>query len=125
MSHYAEAKMFSSLRKTGMTADLKIVADGSPLGDEPISSLLRTMPPMYAVLRSGSTSTEIFRANSDDEAATIMRRQVREGRTPAVFLYKLIKAEFFVPSSESLDLGEIQERFSQSSPNYSGDLPSK
>ena len=64
--------------------------------------MTKTPPPNYVVLRAGQTTPEIFRAETDDEAMTILQRQVRSGQTPRVYLYRLMCAEAFVASSETL-----------------------
>lgn len=71
----------------------------------------RVAPPNYAVLRAGSTQPETLRANTDEEAASIIQRQVRNGQTQIVYLYKLLSAEAFIASSETLTPEQIKERF--------------
>lgn len=84
------------------------------------STVIRVAPPNYAVLRQGSQSPDRFAAASDEEAWATVRRQVRFGQTGIVYLYKLIGAEMFEPSSVTLTPEQILERV-ENSRNEGGD----
>jgi len=69
----------------------------------------KTPPPMYAVLRAGSTTPEPLRAENDEEAMATVKRQVRTGQIPVVYLYRMVCAEVFEPTSNTLSLDELKE----------------
>lgn len=87
--------------------------DSKPPEVATLPGMTKTPPPNYMVLRAGSTSPEPFRADSDEEAMTILQRQVRSGQTPIVYLYRMMCAEAFVAHSETLSLEDLQARQTQ------------
>lgn len=82
----------------------------SQTGDEAKASLLisRIPPSMYATFTAGQQNLELLRADSDEEAAEIVKRRVRTGKIPAVYLYKMIQAEVYEPSSRTLTPQDVQ-----------------
>ena len=74
------------------------------------AAMLRTPPPNYVVLRTGSQSPERFTAKDDADALAMLQRQVRQSKAPIVYLYKLMLAEAYVPSSETLQPEQIADR---------------
>lgn len=73
-------------------------------------AMSRTPPPNYVVLRAGSQTPERFVASSDEHAREMLQKQVRQGQTPIVYLFKLMSAEVFLPSSETLTVDQISAR---------------
>lgn len=69
--------------------------------------ILRSQPPQYVTLTAGSQQPEPLRANSDEEALETVRRRCRSGQMPAIYLFKMIGAEVFEPSSRSLTVEEV------------------
>jgi hypothetical protein len=67
----------------------------SPTGES------RTPPPNYLVLRAGSTQPDRFHASTDADAIERLKREVRAGKTPVVYCYKLWLFEEFVPDSKT------------------------
>jgi hypothetical protein len=82
----------------------------SPDSPTTVPGITKIPPPNYMVLRAGQTAPETFRADSDEEAMTVLKRQVRSGQTAIVYIYKLMCAEIFVASSETLGLEQIKDR---------------
>lgn len=60
----------------------------------------------YCVLRNG-TAPEVLHAATDEEAWEQVRKQVRMGKQPVIYLFKMIGAEVYTPSSTNLTLDEI------------------
>lgn len=77
---------------------------------QPENALVKTPPPNYLVLRSNSLKPERLVAFTDDEAKATLTRQVRSSTTRVVYLYKLIGAEVFVPSSEFVNPEDIKDK---------------
>lgn len=61
----------------------------------------------YVVLRAKQTQPEILIASSDEEAWETVDKQVRMGKTPVVYLFKLLGASCYQPSSVHLSPLEI------------------
>jgi len=70
-------------------------------------SINKTPPTMFAVLRAGGGGLERFPATSREEAVRTLKKQVANSRTPIVYLYELVGAEVFVPTSETLRVDDI------------------
>ena len=74
------------------------------------SALTKSPPPNYLVLRAGSLTPERLPAQSEEEARATVQRQVRSSATKVVYLYRLVGAEVYVPSSDFVEPQDIKER---------------
>lgn len=107
-TYYVPPEQEKFLREIGI---LKSAEDTSEqVGRKDGDGAISPRAPNYVVLRQGSTSPEPLWAQSDEEATGIVRRQVRSGQTAVVRLYKLMCAEVFVPSSETLTPEQLLDR---------------
>lgn len=79
-----------------MTIQLADLSDGATL-----------RVPKFCVLRAGNQSPEVFHALSTEEAQTRLQTEVRRGQTPVVYLYQLVSAEKFQPSSTTLSVDDL------------------
>ncbi len=72
------------------------------------AAITRVPPSQYCVLRAGSQAPEIMFASDDDQAWSQLQRQVRNGGIKGAYLYKMVGAEIFEPSSRRLSPEEVR-----------------
>ena len=65
--------------------------------------------PLYIVMRGNNTTPERFHADDDIDARQRLQREVRAGQNSIVYLYKLLCAEKFVPSSENIPVDKLMQ----------------
>lgn len=91
---------------------IETVIDNEPATDV-VSS--KKPPPLYAILRDGTTSPEVFHAATDEEALQRIKKMVRLGDCKSMYLYKLFAAEIYVSSSVCKVGSELETFISVSS----------
>ncbi len=91
---------------------IELAHDTPAMPTEQVTSsvLTKTAVSKYYVLRSGAQTPEPLRANDDEEIMELIRRQIRKDQTPIVYVYKLLCAEAYTPSSVTLTVEEIEAR---------------
>ena len=69
-------------------------------------------PPRYVVLRPAQNPEPLAVTVLDHEAMmAVVERQVKEGQLPVVYVYELVQAVKYVPSTEVIDASAVLASF--------------
>lgn len=88
-------------------------SDSSFGSDVPLAPKAKTvsrLPPAKFVVMREAQMLEPLRANNREEADETVTRQVRAAKTPVVYIYQLVGAVMYEPSSVMLTPDEIETK---------------
>jgi hypothetical protein len=97
---------------TGFSDTLPPIVDDvppQPADVQPTRIINRTPPAKFAA-GNGSNEIRSIRAGSREEAENAIHRQVRLGQTDIVYIYELVGAIIYEPSSKFIDPEAIEAR---------------